>query len=115
MTYDVYPEDIGLKRGDARDVVHPSTRAANAQLVVNVLSGKDRSACRDLVLLNTASILYLAAKVKDLKDGYEMAGQAVDDGSAVKKLKQLVTLSGGAMIRLESFLNSTVKEKENVQ
>jgi anthranilate phosphoribosyltransferase len=115
VTYDFYPEDIGLQRGDAREVVYPGSHESNAQTVVNVLSGIDRSARRDLVLLNASAILYVAGKAADLKDGYDLAMQVVDDGCAVIKLRQLISLSGGQTVRLESFLNSTVKGVQNGQ
>lgn len=104
ITFDFYPEDIGLPRGAARDVAYPGSHLKNTQRVAKVLSGKDQSACSDLILLNAASILYIADKVADLKDGYELAKQAIDDGSAVKKLKQLVMLSGGQMRQLNLAL-----------
>ncbi len=110
ITFDFYPQDIGLRLGDVRDVVYPGSHILNAQVVANVLAGKDRSARRDLILLNAASILYLADKVVDFKDGYELAKQAVDDGSAMVKLRQLVALSGGRGDKLELILNSSLME-----
>jgi anthranilate phosphoribosyltransferase len=67
----------------------------NAQVALGVLSGWDRSARRDLILLNAASIMYTADDVKTLKDGFELVSQAVDEGKALEELKRLVILSGG--------------------
>lgn len=103
VTFDFYPEDIGLPRCAAKDVAYPGSHLKNVQRVANVLSGKDHGACRDLILLNAAAILYTADVVADFKDGYELAKQAVDDGSAAKKLRQLVVLSGGQIKRHNSF------------
>ncbi len=115
VTFNFYPEEIGLPRGAAKDVAYPGSHLKNTQRVANVLSGKDHSACRDLVLLNAAAILYTADMVVDFKDGYELATQAVDDGSAAKKLMHLVALSGGQMERLELALNSFTLEEPNVR
>ncbi|MCL2358391.1 hypothetical protein [Candidatus Bathycorpusculum sp.] len=104
-TFCFYPEDIGLRRGDANEVVYPGSPDLNVQAVVKVLLGKDKSTRRDLILLNAASILYIAEMSSDLKDGYELAKQAVDGGIAIEKLKQLVTLSGGDTKRFQSILS----------
>ncbi|MDR1992353.1 MAG: hypothetical protein LBQ98_02470 [Nitrososphaerota archaeon] len=98
-----YPEDIGLPRGKAKEVIYPGNPILNAQAVLKVLSGKDHSTRRDLILLNAASILYIADTGSDLKDGYELAKQTVDDGTAIEKLTQLVVLSGGTT----TFINNS--------
>jgi anthranilate phosphoribosyltransferase len=105
-TYEVYPEDIGSKRGRIQEIIYPGSYSKNAQLVTNVLLGKDKSTRRDLFLLNAASILYVADEAKDLKDGYELAAQAVNEGRAIEKLKQLVKLSNGQPELLDLILNS---------
>ncbi len=105
-TYDFRPEDIGLRRGAAEEIIYPGSHIENAQIVTAVLSGKDKSSRRDLILLNAASILYVADEADDFKDGYELAAQAVDEGRAIEKLKELVKLSRGQPEQLELILNS---------
>ena len=105
-TYEIYPEDVGLRRGKIEDVLAMSSHIENAEVTVKVLSGADRSSRRDLILLNAASILYVADEVKDIKDGYELAKQSVDEGKAIEKLKSLVILSGGQIEKLQSILGS---------
>jgi len=104
-----YPEDIGLQRGDAKEIVYPGSPDLNTQAIVKVLLGQDKSTRRDLILLNAAAILYIAETATDLKDGYELAKQAVDDGMAIEKLKQLVNLSGGNTKHLQTLLNKHKK------
>ncbi len=108
VTYDFHPTDIGVRLGVARDIMYPGSHAANTHAITNVLCGRDRSARRDLILLNAASILYVANVVRNLRDGYELAGQAVDEGRATEKLRQLVKFSGGKIERLELILNSAI-------
>jgi anthranilate phosphoribosyltransferase len=52
------------------------------------------SSCRDIILFNAAAILVLSDVSQDLRDGYELAKQAVDDGRAFAKFEQLVQFSG---------------------
>jgi len=105
-TYEIYPEDMGIRRGKIEDVLAMSSHIENAGVTVKVLSGADRSSRRDLILLNAASILYVADEAKDIKDGYELAKQSVDEGKAIEKLKSLVILSGGQIEKLQSIIHS---------
>lgn len=105
-TCSVYPEEIGIKRGRIDEVRARASHLENTEVAVRVLSGLDRRSSRDLILLNAASILYVADQVKDIKDGYELACQSVDEGKAIEKLRQLITLSAGRMENLESIIKS---------
>jgi anthranilate phosphoribosyltransferase len=105
-TYTILPEDVGVKRGRIEDVLARLSHAENAAVTVGVLSGSDRSARRDLILLNAASIIYAADDVKDIRDGFEMVCQTVDEGKALEELRKLIALSGGKMEKLESILGS---------
>jgi anthranilate phosphoribosyltransferase len=105
-TYSVYPEEIGVKRGRIDEVKARPSHLENAEVAIGVLSGLDKSSNRDLILLNAASILYVADQVRNIKDGYELACQSVDEGKAIEKLKQLITLSAGRMESLESIMKS---------
>jgi anthranilate phosphoribosyltransferase len=103
-TYSFYPEDIGLKRGNPKEIAYPGSPELNTQTILKILLGKDQSTRQDLILLNAASILYIAESASDLKDGYELAKQALDAGLAIEKLNQLVTLSGGNTKHFQSIL-----------
>jgi anthranilate phosphoribosyltransferase len=62
----------------------------NAGIVRDVLAGKDRSARRDIVLLNTAAALVVAEKVTDFASGWNVAAELVDSGAALEKLDRFV-------------------------
>ncbi len=108
-TYQFYPEDIGLRRGKIEEVLARESHLENAKVTVRILLGKDQSSRRDLILLNAASILYLADKAKDIRDGYELARQSLDSGRAIQKLRQLIVSSGGKIEKLESIINSLLQ------
>jgi anthranilate phosphoribosyltransferase len=109
-TYDVYPEDVGLKRSKIEDITARQTHTENAEVALSVLSGSDRSARRDIILLNAAAIIYTADDVKTLKDGFELASQSVDEGRALEELKRLVIFSGGKLKNIEN-LEKSVKRR----
>jgi len=105
-TYEIHAEEIGIRRARIEEVLAGSTHLENAKIAVRILSGVDRSARRDLVLLNAALILYLADEVKNIIDGYELANQSVDEGKAAQKLRELIVSSGGRLETLNSIINS---------
>lgn len=64
-------------------------KATNAAIIRHVLSGEERGAKRDAVLLNTAAALFVAGRSRSMIDGWEMAAEVIDSGKAAAKLKQL--------------------------
>lgn len=92
-TFNVYPEEVGAKIGNPREIIARASHMENAEVVMRVLAGKDKSSCRDIILLNAAAILVLSDVCQNLRDGYELAKQAVDDGRVLTKLEQLTQFS----------------------
>jgi anthranilate phosphoribosyltransferase len=64
--------------------------ATNAGIVRDILSGKDRSPRRDIVLLNAAAALVVAEKVADFASGWNAAVELIDSGGAQEKLERFV-------------------------
>ena len=89
--FEVTPEDAGLPRAAAEDLVG-GTPEDNAAAMVALLDGAP-GAYRDIVLLNTAAALMVCNKVETLKDGADMAALAIDDGGAKSVLANLVSTS----------------------
>lgn len=73
-----------LKGGDAK---------VNAQILLDVLSGKLRNGARDICLLNAAAAIVVGGKSDDFGAALEMARDSLDSGAALKKLKTLVEFS----------------------
>ncbi len=65
----------------------------NAAIAMEVLTGCGRKTVRASVGLNTGAVLYLSGKVRTLKEGYDMALEAIDSGRALKKLQEFQTVS----------------------
>jgi len=92
--YDVTLEDFGcgvapkeaLLGGDAGD---------NANLLMHVLEGHS-GPHRDIVLINAAAAIVAGEKAADLREGYSLAMQSVDSGSAKEKLVALRRMSNEA-------------------
>ena len=91
-TFQITPEDFGLKRSSLAGLRCESTEQS-AATVRAVLSGARRDAARDLVVINAAAGLYMGEMAADLKDARRLAEQSIDEGAAFDKLEQLVQLT----------------------
>lgn len=91
--FEISPQDAGLALHERAEIVgsQPENNAIELQLL---LSGK-KSAYRDIVLLNSAAALLIADKVTDLKQGVEIAENAIDSGKAQEVLLHLARISNG--------------------
>jgi anthranilate phosphoribosyltransferase len=90
-TYEVDPEEFGMKRASLADI-SGGDEAGNAEIVREVLSGK-KSARRDVVVLNAAAALVAAARVDRLADGILLAEKSIDSGAAAAKLAALASFT----------------------
>jgi anthranilate phosphoribosyltransferase len=66
--------------------------AENAQIVIDVLQGKE-GAKRDIVLLNSAAALIAGNVVNDFDEGIFKAEESIDKKSALGKLDELKKLT----------------------
>ena len=90
-TFEITPEDVGLKRvkpealrgGDANE---------NAQALLDVLKGK-KGPYRDVAIMNAAAGLIVAGRAKDLQQGVALATKAVDSSEAEGRLDRLIAIS----------------------
>lgn len=106
--YTISPEDFGVKRAPFEEIKGGSART-NLEIALKILQGTCETRHLDLVLINAALGLKLADKAKMLKEGYEMALDAVKRGIPFEKLQRFKTISEVSGILLEIVEN---KRKE---
>jgi anthranilate phosphoribosyltransferase len=87
-TYEVTPEEFGLARAPL-DSICGGDAAANASIIRKVLAG-EKSARRDVTLLNAAAALLAARRADHLRDALPLAAASIDSGAAAAKLERLV-------------------------
>lgn len=87
-TYEVTPEEFGIKRSGI-EAISGGNAAENAAVIREVLQGK-KSARRDVVLLNAAAALIAAGKADHFKDALPLATKSIDSGGAAGKLDLLI-------------------------
>jgi anthranilate phosphoribosyltransferase len=90
-TYHLDPQDLGLPRAKLSDLAGGSVED-NATITRALLAGMDGPK-RDIILLNAAAVLIAGGKASSFSEGLKLAAQAIDKGSAQRKLHQLVEFS----------------------
>jgi anthranilate phosphoribosyltransferase len=89
--FEISPADIGLRVSDASEIKGGGPEE-NAAILRRILSG-EKSAKRDIVVLNAAAALFVAGKAASFGVGAEMARASLDSGAALRALDGLVALS----------------------
>jgi anthranilate phosphoribosyltransferase len=100
-TYEVEPEDFGLKPAKPEDI-RGYDKEGNAALMIKLLKGEG-GPHRDVVLMNSAAAVMVGGKASDFKEGVEAAREAIDSGKAYEKLQKLIKETGGDVSKLEDL------------
>jgi anthranilate phosphoribosyltransferase len=85
--YRVTPEDFGAARA-GRAALAGGDAAVNAGIIRGILAGESGPA-RDFVCVNAAAALVAAGRAGDFREGFGLAGAAIDSGAARGKLEAL--------------------------
>jgi anthranilate phosphoribosyltransferase len=94
-TYEVDPEEFGMKRATLADIAGGDV-TENALIIRDVLSGRN-SARRDVVVLNSAAALVAAGRVDRLSEAIPLAVLSIDSGAAAAKLSALAHFTTSAL------------------
>ena len=87
-TYEVTPEEFGLKRARLEDI-SGGDAPENAEIIRQIMGG-GKSPRRDVVLLNAAAALVAAGRGDTVMETLPLAAESLDSGAAREKLEALV-------------------------
>jgi anthranilate phosphoribosyltransferase len=90
-TFEITPEDAGLKRAKP-EALRGGDASQNAAALLDVLKGRP-GPFRDVAILNAAAALIVAGKAGDLKQAAMLAAKAIDSGEAEGRLDRLIAVS----------------------
>jgi anthranilate phosphoribosyltransferase len=93
-SYEMAPEDFGMKRATLQDIAGGDA-SENAAIIRSVLSG-EKSPRRDVVVLNAAAALVAAGREDHLEKAILLAEESLDSGKAKSKLEALATFTSAA-------------------
>ncbi|MBU6338806.1 MAG: anthranilate phosphoribosyltransferase [Rickettsiales bacterium] len=84
----INPEKFGFKKV-VLEALKGSDAKHNAQKLIALLDG-EKSAYRDIVLLNSAYAFKISGKVEKITDGIDLAREMIDSGKAKQVLQSLI-------------------------
>ena len=87
----INPEDYGFRLCKSDGLVGGNPQI-NKQIALDILSGKEKGAKRDVVILNSAVCLFIAGK-GTIAECIDIAEKQIDSGKAMKQLEMFVKLS----------------------
>ncbi len=86
------PREYGMKLYDIAEIKGGDAKE-NAKITEAILKGEEEGAKMDAVLLNSAVALVVEDKARDIKEGIEMAKDAILSKKAHKKLQEIIKVS----------------------
>jgi anthranilate phosphoribosyltransferase len=86
--YEIHPNDFGFNIEDNKHLFAADVNASK-EIILKILN-KENLPAKNIVLLNSAAIIYVAGHAKNLNDAIELAVKSIQDGHALTKLKELV-------------------------
>ena len=92
---EIDPLDLGVPRCDP-DELRGGTADENAAAIREVFAGADGGR-RDAILLNAAGAIAAGGHAADLREGLDLARDALDSGAAAERLEQLAAFSREAV------------------
>ncbi|AID42846.1 anthranilate phosphoribosyltransferase [Staphylococcus xylosus] len=87
-TYTLNANDVGLDYAPNEELIG-GTPAENLEITKNILNGTDRSAKRDVVVLNAGIALYVSEQVSTIQEGVSKAQKLIDEGEALAQYNKM--------------------------
>lgn len=91
-TYTVTPEQFGFETVELKELQGGDGKV-NAQITKDILSGKEKGAKRNIVLLNAGATLYAGGMCSSIEEGIKLAQKTIDSGKAASIIDALVEAS----------------------
>lgn len=88
IKYEISPEDYGIKIAPKSEIAGGSPQD-NAKITLDILTGKEKGAKRDIVLLNAGCAIYCTGAAASIEDGINMARKSIDSGMAYAKFEKM--------------------------
>lgn len=91
-TYTVTPEQFGFETVELKELQGGDGKV-NAQITKDILSGKEKGAKRNIVLLNAGATLYAGGMCSSIEEGIKLAQKTINSGKAALIIDALVEAS----------------------
>jgi len=89
-TREISPGDLGFTTANYSDIKNGNSVAENAEIFLNLISGKDTTPRKDIVLMNSGALIYISGMVNSITDGICIAAETINTGKAAKLLVDFI-------------------------
>ena len=86
------PKELGIQPADIEKLKISDARAS-AKIVKDILSGQEKGAGKDIVVLNASAAIIAGGLVEDFASAIRLANASISDGSAQGCLEKLIEVS----------------------
>jgi anthranilate phosphoribosyltransferase len=86
------PQDLGIEPADIDDLV-VTDAAASANIIKDILAGKETGTAKDIVVLNASAGIIAGGLAEDFASAIKLAQASISDGSASACLEKLIEVS----------------------
>ena len=90
--FEINSIEFGLNKCEKKDLIGGDSKK-NSIIIKKILGGNLTGPKKDIILLNSASALYINGKVPNIKNGLEIINESIESGKALKKLEDLIELT----------------------
>jgi anthranilate phosphoribosyltransferase len=108
--FQLNPEELGIRKSDFSEISALGNLEEEKIRFVQVLAGKGHEACVQFTSLNAGAILYISQEALSIEEGMKISRDAIDNGSALKKLKQWVAVQDDRAGQGTSILKKVLEE-----
>lgn len=91
VEYTLYPKDVGLEK-QSLDTLKVNSSQESLDKIKNIFQGQ-QCAGADMLAFNAGAALYIAGRVKSIREGVIMAKEILASGAANRKLQELIDFS----------------------
>jgi len=86
------PQEYGFKLAP-KEAILGANAQENAQITLDILSGQEQGAKRDVILLNGAYALFVDGRARDIKEGVEILEHTIATQKAKEHLEKIIEIS----------------------
>ena len=91
--FTINPQKLGIKKTKLNQLKGKDPKY-NATQIINLFTNNNKNkSYEDIVVLNTAAVLFISGKCTNIRKGIELARENINNGNAFKKLKELKNMS----------------------
>ncbi|HOK55829.1 MAG TPA: anthranilate phosphoribosyltransferase [bacterium] len=87
--FEIFPEDFNLKRCKIEDIKGGNLKE-NAEILFNIIRGKEKGPKKDIVCLNTAFLLKTTGIVDRIEKGIELTDEILKKGIPYRKFNEIL-------------------------